>query len=101
LKYAPPDFQQSPAGWSFRTLSLFQRFSSKMHLASYKLLVCCLCKGDACESDGIEFELREMDQDQLEAALKEANNDDSIHGIIVYYPVFGMKSLLFMFVFTK
>jgi methylenetetrahydrofolate dehydrogenase (NAD+) len=40
----------------------------------------------ACESDGIRYELREISRDDLEEALKEANEDHTVHGIIIYYP---------------
>lgn len=58
----------------------------------------------ACVRDGIQFELKELPRTDLEDALIEANNvhgvaqlvctnrmqDPSIHGILVYYPVFGL-----------
>eukprot|EP00908_Phaeocystis_cordata_P006379 Transcript_16993.p1 GENE.Transcript_16993~~Transcript_16993.p1 ORF type:complete len:333 (-),score=160.62 Transcript_16993:111-1109(-) len=43
----------------------------------------------ACTRDGICYELRRVDKHLLEAAVIEANGDPSVHGIIVYYPVFG------------
>ena len=43
----------------------------------------------ACEADGIRFEVREVDKMELEEALMAANRDDSIHGIMIYYPCFG------------
>ncbi|GBB99438.1 hypothetical protein RclHR1_03520018 [Rhizophagus clarus] len=42
-----------------------------------------------CEETGVVFELRKCDKEQLEDQIIEANDDDSIHGIMVYYPVFG------------
>jgi 5,10-methylene-tetrahydrofolate dehydrogenase/methenyl tetrahydrofolate cyclohydrolase len=42
-----------------------------------------------CEDVGIDFELRHPGRLGLEAAIDEANADDSVHGIIVYYPIFG------------
>ena len=44
---------------------------------------------NACTRDGICYELRRVDKHLLEAAVIEANGDPSVHGIIVYYPVFG------------
>lgn len=41
------------------------------------------------ERDGMCFELREVEQDKLELALDEANADDDVHGIMIYFPVFG------------
>ncbi|KYQ96912.1 methylenetetrahydrofolate dehydrogenase (NAD+) [Tieghemostelium lacteum] len=43
----------------------------------------------ACNKDGIEFELRKVERVDLEDLILEANKDDSVHGIMVYYPVFG------------
>jgi len=45
----------------------------------------------ACESDGVRFELRKVERLDLEEQLEEANNDNNVHGIIVYYPVFGNR----------
>ncbi|KAL7469132.1 hypothetical protein ACHAXS_009383 [Conticribra weissflogii] len=46
--------------------------------------------GRACTADGIRYELREIgDPIDVEAALREANDDPRVHGIIVYYPIFG------------
>ncbi|KAI9506332.1 Methylenetetrahydrofolate dehydrogenase [NAD(+)] [Coemansia spiralis] len=38
---------------------------------------------------GLAFELRQVPRDELENALKEANQDPSVSGILVYYPVFS------------
>ncbi|CCC66893.1 hypothetical protein NCAS_0A03350 [Naumovozyma castellii] len=43
-----------------------------------------------CESLGIRYELRELeDRDFLEEAILQANRDDSIDGIMIYFPVFN------------
>ncbi|CCE64344.1 hypothetical protein TPHA_0H01380 [Tetrapisispora phaffii CBS 4417] len=43
-----------------------------------------------CESMGIRYELRRIDDsDFLEEAIIEANRDDDVNGIMVYFPVFG------------
>lgn len=42
-----------------------------------------------CEDVGIDFELRHPGRLGLEAAIDAANADNSVHGIIVYYPIFG------------
>jgi len=48
--------------------------------------------GKACRADGLRYELREIeDSIDVEAALNEANNDPKVHGIIVYYPIFGQE----------
>lgn len=45
--------------------------------------------GKACEADGIRYELRIISENELEEQLYEANADPSVHGILIYYPVFG------------
>ncbi|RPA90676.1 NAD(P)-binding protein [Choiromyces venosus 120613-1] len=45
--------------------------------------------GKTCLQNGVEFEIREVDKDDLEEAILAANTDDTVGGIIVYYPVFG------------
>ena len=46
--------------------------------------------GKACRADGIRYELRTIDDPiDVEAALRDANDDPRVHGIIVYYPIFG------------
>jgi methylenetetrahydrofolate dehydrogenase (NAD+) len=46
--------------------------------------------GKACQSDGLRYELRCIDTPlDLEAALIDANDDPRVHGIIIYYPIFG------------
>lgn len=46
--------------------------------------------GKACTADGIRYELRVIDDPiDVEAALRDANDDPRVHGIIVYYPIFG------------
>ena len=45
--------------------------------------------GRACQRNGVEFELRKVERVNLEDAVIAANDDASVHGIIVYYPVFG------------
>eukprot|EP01133_Synstelium_polycarpum_P001111 gene1111-1269_t len=43
----------------------------------------------ACTKDGIEFILKKIERVDLEDAIIEANNDVDVHGIMIYYPVFG------------
>ncbi|PIA17080.1 NAD(P)-binding protein [Coemansia reversa NRRL 1564] len=40
---------------------------------------------------GLAFELRQIPREELETAIKEANNDENVSGILVYYPVYGDK----------
>jgi len=48
--------------------------------------------GKACRADGLRYELRTLDDPiQVEAALLDANDDPRVHGIIVYYPIFGQE----------
>lgn len=45
--------------------------------------------GKTSREYGFEFALVSVDKDDLEGAIENANNDDSISGIMVYFPVFG------------
>mmetsp|Transcript_71318 Transcript_71318/g.192076 ORF Transcript_71318/g.192076 Transcript_71318/m.192076 type:complete len:339 (+) Transcript_71318:80-1096(+) len=47
--------------------------------------------GKTFQRDGLNFELRQVEPDDLERALEEANADTSVHGIMIYYPVFGTR----------
>ncbi|EEB06086.1 methylenetetrahydrofolate reductase [Schizosaccharomyces japonicus yFS275] len=40
---------------------------------------------------GFDFELREVDKDDLEDAIVDANLDRGVNGIMVYFPVFGNR----------
>ncbi|MEI9939029.1 MAG: bifunctional methylenetetrahydrofolate dehydrogenase/methenyltetrahydrofolate cyclohydrolase [Pseudomonadota bacterium] len=44
-----------------------------------------------CEDLGIRFDLREVDKLGVEDAIQRANSDPAVHGIIVYYPIFGLE----------
>ncbi|MEZ4483464.1 MAG: bifunctional methylenetetrahydrofolate dehydrogenase/methenyltetrahydrofolate cyclohydrolase [Syntrophotaleaceae bacterium] len=44
---------------------------------------------NACEDLGVSYELREVGRLSLEKAIMEANRDPLVHGIMVYYPIFG------------
>lgn len=43
----------------------------------------------ACSKDGIRYEVRECEAEELEARLEEINSDPEVHGVMIYYPVFG------------
>jgi len=45
----------------------------------------------ACNADGIAFELRECEPNDLEDKLREANQDPNVHGIMIYWPCFGAR----------
>lgn len=45
----------------------------------------------AFERDSLRFELREVEEHALEEALEKANQDPEVHGIMIYYPVFGQR----------
>ncbi|CCH43022.1 Methylenetetrahydrofolate dehydrogenase [NAD+] [Wickerhamomyces ciferrii] len=47
--------------------------------------------GKTSESLGFTYELRVVKKDDLEEAIIEANEDDAIDGIMVYFPVFGNR----------
>ncbi|KAI9292142.1 NAD(P)-binding protein [Neoconidiobolus thromboides FSU 785] len=42
-----------------------------------------------CSETGLKFELRQVDRKVLEEEVTKANQDNQVHGIIIYYPVFG------------
>ncbi|QIW97840.1 hypothetical protein AMS68_003358 [Peltaster fructicola] len=41
-----------------------------------------------CRENGFDFQLREVDREDLEDELRTANHDKAVDGVIVYYPVF-------------
>ena len=43
----------------------------------------------ACADLGVAFELRQVERLLAEHAIRQANADPDVHGVIVYYPVFG------------
>jgi len=43
----------------------------------------------ACEDLGLSYDLRQVPRLELEAIILAANEDPAVHGIMVYYPVFG------------
>jgi methylenetetrahydrofolate dehydrogenase (NADP+)/methenyltetrahydrofolate cyclohydrolase len=45
----------------------------------------------ACNDLGVGFELRQRSRLDVEAAIAEANADPHVHGIMVYYPIFGTE----------
>lgn len=45
--------------------------------------------GKTCEGLGFEYELVEVEKNELESAIIKANKKDDVHGIMVYFPVFG------------
>jgi methylenetetrahydrofolate dehydrogenase (NAD+) len=47
--------------------------------------------GRAFTADGLRFELREVEEMQLEEELERMNCDPEVHGIMIYYPVFGNR----------
>jgi len=44
-----------------------------------------------CADNGFEFELREVERDDLEEGILSANQDPDVNGIIVYYPIYGNR----------
>jgi methylenetetrahydrofolate dehydrogenase (NAD+) len=49
-----------------------------------------------CAETGVDFELRKTTKLELEEKITEANEDKSVNGIMVYYPVFGGKQDLYL-----
>jgi methylenetetrahydrofolate dehydrogenase (NAD+) len=47
--------------------------------------------GKTSESLGFTYEMRVVGKDDLEEAIIEANEDDDVDGIMVYFPVFGNR----------
>ena len=48
--------------------------------------------GKACQADGLRYELRVIEDPlDVENSLIDANDDPRVHGIIVYYPIFGSQ----------
>ncbi|GMH64771.1 hypothetical protein TrST_g1220 [Triparma strigata] len=44
----------------------------------------------AFEEDGLRYEVRKIEEQHVEEALAQCNDDPNVHGIIVYYPIFGL-----------
>jgi methylenetetrahydrofolate dehydrogenase (NADP+)/methenyltetrahydrofolate cyclohydrolase len=44
-----------------------------------------------CEDVGVTFDLRQVQRLEMEDAVLQANAERGVHGIIVYYPVFGTE----------
>lgn len=42
---------------------------------------------------GFRFDLREVNKEDLEDAIMEANADSDVDGIMVYFPVFGARQV--------
>lgn len=47
--------------------------------------------GKTCRDNGFEFTLHEVDRESLEDELRHGNQDESVDGMIVYYPVFDSQ----------
>jgi 5,10-methylene-tetrahydrofolate dehydrogenase/methenyl tetrahydrofolate cyclohydrolase len=45
----------------------------------------------ACADLGVAFELRQYSRLGVDAAIRAANGDPNVHGIMVYYPIFGTE----------
>jgi hypothetical protein len=50
--------------------------------------VYCDYTARGCEAVGIRFEQRWLDPEQVSATIFEANADPTVHGVMVYYPIF-------------
>eukprot|EP00440_Ansanella_granifera_P074671 gb/GFBE01081035.1/.p1 GENE.gb/GFBE01081035.1/~~gb/GFBE01081035.1/.p1 ORF type:complete len:357 (+),score=75.24 gb/GFBE01081035.1/:1-1071(+) len=45
----------------------------------------------AFAADSLQFELREVEEGSLEEELEKANVEPGVHGLMIYYPVFGQR----------
>ncbi|HEY3593225.1 MAG TPA: bifunctional methylenetetrahydrofolate dehydrogenase/methenyltetrahydrofolate cyclohydrolase [Polyangiaceae bacterium] len=45
----------------------------------------------ACRDVGVRFDLRTVHRLEAEDAIAQANHDPNVHGLIVYYPIFGTE----------
>jgi methylenetetrahydrofolate dehydrogenase (NADP+)/methenyltetrahydrofolate cyclohydrolase len=45
----------------------------------------------ACEEVGVRFDLRHVPRLRIETAIRSANQDPSVHGIMIYYPIFATE----------
>ena len=50
----------------------------------------------ACEELGVRFELKHVARLEAEAAVAAANLDPEVHGILIYYPVFGTEQDVYL-----
>jgi methylenetetrahydrofolate dehydrogenase (NADP+)/methenyltetrahydrofolate cyclohydrolase len=50
----------------------------------------------ACVELGIAFELRSYARLNVEAAVRSANVDPNVHGIMIYYPIFGTEQDVYL-----
>ncbi|WP_437683539.1 bifunctional methylenetetrahydrofolate dehydrogenase/methenyltetrahydrofolate cyclohydrolase [Sorangium sp. So ce131] len=50
----------------------------------------------ACEDVGVRFEIRHATRLSAEAAIRSANEDRGVHGIMVYYPIFGTEQDVYL-----
>ncbi|ODV83834.1 hypothetical protein CANARDRAFT_29573 [[Candida] arabinofermentans NRRL YB-2248] len=94
------------AGKTILASTIAKRFTDEIQLATSKLpkppkLVGLLANGDPAaksyadytgktsKSLGFDYELRQVDKEALEEEIYKCNEDDSVNGMIVYFPVYG------------
>ncbi|CAG8465992.1 17521_t:CDS:2 [Acaulospora colombiana] len=46
-----------------------------------------------CAETGVDFEMRKCERKDLENQIVEANEDERVHGIMIYYPVYGDRQV--------
>jgi 5,10-methylene-tetrahydrofolate dehydrogenase/methenyl tetrahydrofolate cyclohydrolase len=49
-----------------------------------------------CEEVGVSFELKAVARLEVEDCIAAANRDPTVHGILIYYPVFGTEQDLYL-----
>jgi 5,10-methylene-tetrahydrofolate dehydrogenase/methenyl tetrahydrofolate cyclohydrolase len=50
----------------------------------------------ACQELGVDYHLRRATRLDVEDVIREANADPAVHGIMVYYPVFGTEQDIYL-----
>merc|ERR1719499_228200 len=47
------------------------------------------------KADGVDFKLQKVAKDELEKTILQLNKDETCHGVLVYWPVFGLLPTFF------
>jgi methylenetetrahydrofolate dehydrogenase (NAD+) len=71
---------------------ILRRLALKSEYDPLGSINCTAATANAILCSGFEFDLRSVSKEDIEEAILAANVDDSVHGIIVYYPIFPRSS---------
>lgn len=71
---------------------ILRRLALKSEYNSLGSSNCTAAAANVILCSGFEFDLRKVSKEDIEEAILAANVDDSVHGIIVYYPIFPRSS---------